>query len=98
MINASIHVLSEPDLYPRWQEEIETALQQMHMYGYNYVKIFVDYPTLSRGFGLSSPGVPMSYTQNVVNFLITASKYQIAVILTASWNPANYQSIIDSYP
>jgi hypothetical protein len=70
----------------------------MHAYGYNYVKIFIDSPTLYRGFGLSSPGVPMSYTQNIVDFLITAVKYQITVILTASWNPANYQSIIDSYP
>jgi hypothetical protein len=40
----------------------------------------------------------MSYTKNVIDFLIKASKYQIAVMLTSTWNPANYQSIINSYP
>lgn len=98
LINASIHVLFEPDLYPQWQQEIEIALKQMHTYGYNYVKIFIDSPTLFHGFGLSTPGIPVNYTKNIVDFLIRASQYGIMVILTASWNPANYQSIIDSYP
>ncbi len=96
LINASIPALFEPDLYPRW--DIESAMQQMHAYGYNYVRMFIDCPILYHGFGLSSPGVPMSFTQNIVDFLIIASKYEIAVMLTASWNPANYQSIINSYP
>ena len=96
LINASIHVLFEPDFYPRW--DIESAMTQMHAYGYNYVRVFIDCPDLYRGFGLSSPGVPMSYTKNIVDFLTKAAKYQVAVMLTASWNPANYQSIIDSYP
>ena len=98
LMNASMHVLFEPDLYPRWREDTEIALQQMHTYGYNYVKIFIDSPTLYRGFDLKSPGVPMSYIQNIVDFLSRATKYQIAVILTTSWNAANYQSIIDSFP
>jgi hypothetical protein len=96
LINASIHVLFEPDMYRRW--DIESAMKQMHTFGYNYVRVFLDCPTFFHGFGLTSPGVPMSFTQNIVDFLIIASKYQIAVMLTASWNAANYQSIIDSYP
>jgi hypothetical protein len=96
LINASIHATFEPDLYARW--DIDTALKQMHSYGYNYVRVFLGCPTLYRGFGLSSPGIPFSYTQNVIDFLIKASNYQIAVMLTAEWSPANYQSIINSYP
>ena len=96
LINASIHVLFEPDQYSQW--DIEGAMKQMHLYGYNYVRVFIECPDLYRGFGLSSPGVPMSYTKNIVDFLLRAAKYQISVLLTLSWNPANYQSIIDSYP
>lgn len=96
LINASIPGHFEPDLYPRW--DIDNALKQMHTYGYNYVRVFLDCPTLYRGFGLSSPGIPYSYTQNVVDFLIKAASYRISVMLTASWNPANYQSIINLYP
>jgi hypothetical protein len=96
LIDATMHATFEPDLYPRW--DIETALEQMHSYGYNYVRVFLDCPTLYNGFGLSSPGIPISYTQNVIDFLIKASNYQIAVMLTASWNPLNYQSIVNSYP
>jgi hypothetical protein len=96
LINATHHVNFEPDLYPRWN--IETTLEQMHKYGYNYVRVFLECPTLIHGFGLSSPGVPMSYTKNVIDFLIRAANHNISVMLTSSWNPANYQSIIDSYP
>ena len=96
LINASIHATFEPDLYPRW--DIDGAMKQMHAYGYNYVRVFIDCPYLYRGFGLTSPGVPMSYTKNVIDFLTIAAKYQIAVMLTGGWNPANYQSIINSYP
>jgi hypothetical protein len=73
-------------------------MKEMHTYGYNYVRVFIDCPTLYHGFGLKSPGVPMSFTQNIVDFLLTASKYKIAVMLTAIWTPINYQSIIMSYP
>ena len=96
--NVSMPILFEPNLYPGWRGDIETAMKQMHTYGYNYVRVFIDCPTLYHGFGLSSPGVPMSFTQNIVDFLVTASKYQIAVMLTAIWTPINYQSIIMSYP
>ncbi|CAF2638727.1 unnamed protein product [Rotaria sp. Silwood2] len=96
LINATIHVTFEPNLYSLW--DIESALKQMYSYGYNYVRVFLDCPTLYQGFNLSSPGIPMHYTQNVIDFLVRASTYQIAVMLTASWNPANYQSIVDSYP
>jgi hypothetical protein len=98
LANASMPILFEPDLYPRWRGDIEIALKQMHTYGYNYVRVFIDCPTLYHGFGLKSPGVPISFTQNIVDFLITASKYQISVMLTAIWTPINYQSIIMSYP
>jgi hypothetical protein len=96
LINATMHVTFEPDLYPRW--DIETFMKQMHSYGYNYVRVFLDCPTLYHGFGLSAPGIPISYTRNVIDFLVRAANYQIAVMLTGSWNPANYQSIINSYP
>lgn len=96
LISTRTHVLFEPDLYSLW--DIETALEQMHSYGYNYVRVFLDCPNLFRGFGLSLPGVSINYTTNVVDFLLRASKYNISVMLTASWNPANYQSIINSYP
>jgi hypothetical protein len=96
LINASIHATFEPDLYARW--DIENALKQMHSYGYNYVRVFLGCPALYRGFGLSSPGIPFSYTRNVVDFLIRAANYQISVMLTAEWSPGNYQSIINSYP
>ena len=98
LANASMPILFEPDLYPQWRGDIETAMKQMHNYGYNYVRVFIDCPAMYRGFGLSSPGVPMSFTQNIVDFLLTASKYQIAVMLTHIWTPINYQSIIMSYP
>jgi hypothetical protein len=96
LISTKIHVLFEPDLYSLW--DIETALKQMHSYGYNYVRVFLSCPNLSRGFGLSSPGVSINYTMNVVDFLVRAANHEIYVMLTAEWNPANYQSIIDSYP
>ncbi|CAF4601694.1 unnamed protein product [Rotaria socialis] len=96
LLNASVHVTFEPDLYPLW--DIENAIKQMHNYGYNYIRVFLDCPTLYRGFNLSSPGIPMRYTKNVIDFLLRASIYHIAVMLTASWNPANYQSIVNSYP
>lgn len=96
LINASIHVTFEPDMYALW--DIENTFKQMHAYGYNYVRVFLDCPTLYRGFNLSSPGIPMSYTKNIIDFLTRASYYHIAVMLTASWNPANYQSIVNSYP
>ncbi|CAF3485193.1 unnamed protein product [Rotaria sp. Silwood1] len=82
LINASIHVTFEPDLYPLW--DIKTALEQMHSYGYKYVRVFLDCPTLYQGFNLSSPRIPMQYTQNVIDFLIRVSKYQIAIMLTES--------------
>jgi hypothetical protein len=62
------------------------------------VRVFLECPSLYSGFGLLSPGIPINYTNNVIDFLIRASDHQIAVMLTGSWNPANYQSIIDSYP
>ncbi len=96
LISTRTHVLFEPDLYSLW--DIETALEQMHSYGYNYVRVFLDCPNLFRGFGLSSPGVSINFTNNVVDFLIRASNHEISVMLTASWNPENYKSIIDSYP
>lgn len=96
LINASIHATFEPDLYPRW--DIEGAMKQMHTYGYNYVRVFLDCLALYRGFGLSTPGIPMSYTKNIVDFLTKASQYQVAVMLTGGWNGANYQSIVNSYP
>ena len=96
LISTRIHVLFEPDLYSLW--DVETALIQMHSYGYNYVRVFLDCPNLSRGFGLSSPGVSINYTKNIVDFLIRAANHQIYVMLSASWNPGNYQSIINSYP
>ncbi len=96
LISTRTHVLFEPDLYSLW--DIETALEQMHSYGYNYVRVFLDCPNLFRGFGLSSPGVSINFTNNVVDFLIRASNHKISVMLTASWNPENYKSIIDSYP
>ncbi|CAF2041087.1 unnamed protein product [Rotaria magnacalcarata] len=96
LLNASVHVTFESDLYPLW--DIENALKQMHNYGYNYIRLFLDCPTLCSGFSLSSPGIPMRYTKNVIDFLLRASTYRIAVMLTASWNPANYQSIVNSYP
>ncbi|CAF1446675.1 unnamed protein product, partial [Rotaria sordida] len=77
---------------------IDNAMIQMYNYGYNYVRVFLDCPTLYNGFGLSSPGIPLSYTKNVIDFLVRASNHQLSVMLTASWNPANYQPIIDSYP
>lgn len=91
-----MHATFEPTLYPTWS--IDAALTQMQSYGYNYVRVFLDCPTLYSGFGLSSPGVPFSYTKNVIDFLVRASNHNISVMLTASWNPANYQSIINSYP
>ena len=96
LINASHHVNFEPDLYHLWN--IEGTLEQMHNYGYNYVRVFLECPSLIHGFGMSSPGIPMNYTKNVIDFLIRASNYNLSVMLTSSWNPANYQSIIDSYP
>ena len=67
LINASIHVLFEPDMYSRW--DIETAMKQMHNYGYNYVRVFLSCPAFFTGFGLKTAGVPYSFTQNVVDFL-----------------------------
>lgn len=96
LINASRHVLFEPDMYSQWN--VEGALQQMNSYGYNYVRVFLSCPSFFNGFGLKTPGIPMNFTQNVVDFLIRAAKYNITVMLTGEWSPANYQSIIDSYP
>jgi hypothetical protein len=96
LINASHHVNFEPDLYHFW--DIDGALEQMQNYGYNYVRVFLECPSLIHGFNLSSPGVPMNYTKNVIDFLIRAANHNLSVMLTSSWNPANYQSIIDSYP
>lgn len=96
LINASRHVLFEPDMYSRW--DVEGALEQMHSYGYNYVRVFLSCPSFFDGFGLKTPGIPMSYTQNVVDFLVKAAKYNITVMVTGEWSPANYQSIINSYP
>ena len=96
LINTTRHVTFEPDMYSLW--DIETALEKMHRYGYNYVRVFLDCPNLSHGFGLSSPGIPFNYTKNIIDFLIRASNHELIVMLTASWNPANYKSIIDSYP
>ena len=96
LMNASIHVLFEPDMYSQW--DIENAMKQMHLYGYNYVRVFIDCPNLWSGFGLTSPGVSMNYTKNIIDFLLRAAKYQVSIMLTGGWNPANYQSIINSYP
>ena len=98
LLNGTLQILFEPDLYPQWQEDIDIALQKMHAYGYNYVRVFMDCPSLWNGFGLTSPGVPMNYTKNIIDFIVRAAKYQISVLLTSSWNGANYRSIIDSYP
>lgn len=70
----------------------------MKTYGYNYVRVFLACPYLYSGFGLSSPGVSINYTKNLVDFLLRASNHQISVMLTGDFNPSNYQSIIDSYP
>lgn len=94
--NATHQILFEPELYHQWN--VENALSQMNQYGYNYVRVFLECETLIHGFNLSSPGIPMNYTMNVIDFLLRAAKYNLSVMLTSSWNPANYQSIIDSYP
>ncbi|UJR12237.1 hypothetical protein I4U23_016414 [Adineta vaga] len=96
LINTSMHATFEPSLYSTWK--IEDALTQMESYGYNYVRVFLACPYFYAGFGLSSPGVPINYTKNIVDFLIRASNHNISVMLTADFNPLNYQSIIDSYP
>jgi hypothetical protein len=95
LINNRTHVWFEAELYSRWN--INTALEQMHSYGYNCVRVFLDCPTLFRRFDLSSPGVPINFTKNIVDFLILALNHNISVMLTASWNPENYQSVIKSY-
>jgi len=96
LANRSMPILFEPELYPTW--DIENAIKEMNYYGYNYVRVFVDCPTLYHGFGMETPGVPMNFTMNIVDFLLKAAKYDIAVMLTAIWTPINYQSIIMSYP
>ena len=94
--NASHHILFEPTLYHQW--DVDSALREMNSFGYNYVRVFLECETLIRGFNLSSPGLPMNYTINVIDFLLRAANYNLSVMLTSSWNPANYQSIIDSFP
>ncbi|CAF1103325.1 unnamed protein product [Adineta steineri] len=96
LINTSMHATFEPSLYSTWM--IETALEQMQSYGYNYIRVFLACPTYYAGFGLSSPGVPLNYTKNVIDFLVRAANHKILVMLTADFNPLNYQSIINSYP
>ena len=90
------HCLFEPSLYS--SSTVETALEEMHDYGYNYVRVFLSCPTLQNGFGLNSPGVPASYYNNVADFLNRAANNGIYVILTGDDNPANYSSIANSYP
>ena len=96
LINNVTHVLFEPDYYSRW--DLDTAFKQMNAYEYSYVRVFLDCPYLFTGFNRSSPGVPMNFTKNIVDFINRARNYNLSVMLTASFNPRNYQSIIDSYP
>ncbi|CAF1079893.1 unnamed protein product [Adineta ricciae] len=96
LLNGTRHALFEPSLYSTWK--IEDELTQMKIYGYNYVRVFLSCPYLYSGFGLSSPGISINYTKNLVDFLLRASNHQISVMLTGDFNPLNYQSIINSYP
>ena len=91
LMNAWVHVTFEPSLYSHW--DIVTDLKQMQIYVYNYVRVFLTCPALNSGFGRSSPGVPLNYTKNVIDFLVRASNYEISVMLAAEWNPANYRLI-----
>ena len=58
------------------EQIVPRSLQQMHAYGYNYVKVFTECSNLHRGLCLSPPDVPV--------VLLRAATYQLEMRQTIS--------------
>ena len=72
LANATKQILFEPDQYTQF--DIESPMKDIHSYGYNYVRVFLDCDTLY-----------MSFTKNVVDFVEKAARYQTTVMLTRAY-------------
>ena len=72
----------------------DNVLKAMNSFGYNVVRVILNFDQL--GKGLSQPGVNQMYMDNVIDFLRKAESQGIYVILTNTFLPANYYSIVNS--
>ncbi len=94
------HELFEPGAYNA--SNVQSALEQIHSSGYNYVRVFLEGDSLGKGFGLSKPGVSGStiadsYFNNLADFIQRAGNLGLRVMLTGKSFPINYNSIVGSY-
>jgi len=88
-INGAVHHCNfTPGLYDK--EEAEKALSEMRRSGYNVVRIFIDKGHFARNrlgiYGLDgpfenkTPALYKPYMENLIDFLIRATKHQVYVI------------------
>lgn len=88
------HAMFDPGSYN--SSRVELTLNRMAYDGYNIIRVFLDYRKI--GGTLISPGVDPAYMANLVDFLHRARTHNIYVIISTEWIPANYYSIVHSYP
>lgn len=91
----SSHSTFDPGYYETIKDtEVENALRIASESGYNYVRVFLAYDS----FGMKEPGVHPGYLSNLADFIARSNRHNLYVVLTGSWAPANYDSLVYSVP
>lgn len=92
-LTSGYHILFDPGSYS--SIDAEANLGYIKSSGYNYVRVFLASEFADTGYGLRHRGVSSIYLANLQNFLETAYRYGLQVILTGESLPANYFSFLD---
>lgn len=89
---ALYHVTFDPGSYDPL--DARTQLRSIAASGYTVVRVFLSSVAVNRGYGLSSPGVGAAYVADLADFLETAARNGLGVILATDGLPANYDALL----